>query len=76
MVDDLDKIFTQEELWEGNGWSLVTAGNRSVTSTDLPRLPKTVPALRSDFANLVAGLGEELQAKWAATVKAERDTER
>lgn len=76
VADDLDDVFAHEVLWEGDGGSSFTDDDCSFITTALPRLSKRVRASRSDFANLVKHLVDELEASQAATEKTEKDAQR
>lgn len=76
VVDDLDDIFSQEALWEGDGGTYFTANDCLVVATTLALLPKTLYTSVSEFGNLVRGLVDEVESSWAATAEAAREFER
>lgn len=60
-------------LWEADSRSFFTTDDRSVISTALAWLSKTVPASCSEIANPVRGIVDEVDASRVATVKAKKE---
>lgn len=58
-MNDVDDVFGQEALWEGDGGSSFTTDGCLIIDTALARLPKTFLTSRPDCAKLVEGLVEE-----------------
>lgn len=76
MVDDVNDVFAQNELWEGDDGSFLTADDPFIISWPLARLSKTVPDSGSNFVNVVNGPVYELEASQAANAEVGRDVER
>lgn len=53
VMDNLDHMFVEESLWEGEFRSSFTADDRSVIAFALTQLSKKVHASGSDRANLL-----------------------
>lgn len=75
-MDDLDDVFAQKTLCDGDDWSCFAAENRSVIAIALVRLLKTVPLSKYDFPNLVTTLVDELQASQTSSINLIRDVKR
>lgn len=75
VVDDIVDVFRQEVLQEREGGSSFTTDDRSVISTALARLSKTIPTSGSNFANPINRLIDELQASQEASKKTDEDVE-
>lgn len=75
-VDDLDEIFAQKALYEGDSGSSFTADDRSFIATALARLSRKSPTFGSKFTDLVKWLVDEVEASQVGTVKDEKEVER
>lgn len=75
-MGDIDDIFEQEALWEGDSGSSFTADDRFVTALALARLLKLVTSSGSDFVNIVKGLVDEFEKPQAASASTMKEVER
>lgn len=76
VADDLDDVFAQEAPWKEDGGSPSIGDDRSVFTTALARLPKTVPRSGFDFSNVVKGLLYELERSQAGSAETEKEVKR